>query len=304
MIEDIDKIENDITTVEYLYVQASNGILSLQNAINPGEGRIWRIIDRFENQGSSFLTDYNSAVEIEKYSLLKEQNQQLHPLTLKYLKDGHNWSLIDCPILDLIKIVPWDDINKYENSLNSWMGPLPNMRNEIQEKMWFRKTDGPDGKALLALDKSKITDSDFLQSLENITALQENYSKKIYPSEGTNPIGNAALVRTVAGEYPHFDQVVSVHCPVDIEVYNAAGKVIGAVYDNTIDATYAYDESDPLLLFVEGEEKVLVFPYENNYQIHIGIISIRIPGTLQQSKRSRQKDCGYIHNVCFPQQRI
>ena len=57
--------------------------------------------------------------------------------------------------------------------------------------------------------------------------------------------------------------MVTVACPVDVEVYNN-GNIVGRVTDNTID-----EDVTDIDAFVYNEEKNFLLPYENNYQIKL-----------------------------------
>lgn len=269
--EDIEKFENEITATEYLYIQASSGILQLEKKLEPGNGTVWNCIWNWEQDDKlpQFISNYYDAVQIETYSLLKAENQQLHPLVFKYLKDKNSWSIVDNDKLSWIRIVPSTKLNRYKSALKSWNVPFPDLRGDTQGKMWFTKSDGPDGKALLALDKSKITDPDFLLVIENIERLENEFLKKIYPVDGSNIISNMELIKNVLATYPEFCQAVSVHCPVDVTVYDPGGNIVAATVNGSIDKAYSYGEKNPLILFADAGGKIIVFPYEKDYKIEV-----------------------------------
>ena len=188
--KEIDRLETEITTEEYLFAQAASGLVQLENeAIRDRlAGDLGRL-----SESSPFLSSYDTAETIEQYSVLQAQNQVLHPLVLKYFRDPDNYGFLK--ILDWIGAFPKGRLDAYEAALEAWMGEAPELRGAMQDKMWFTKEDDPDGKALLALDRSRIEDPDLLAALEEIERLGEEYQKLLAPADGENEVGNQALLQ-------------------------------------------------------------------------------------------------------------
>ena len=257
LAEEIDRIETEITTEEYLFLQAAGGLVQLEDS----RGRVFENALHGLTESSPFVTSYDAAEMIEQYSVLQAQNQVLHPLVLKYFRDPGNYGLLGA--LDWIGAFPDDKLNAYEEKLEAWMGELPELRGAMQDKMWFTKKDGPDGKALLALDRDQIQDPDFLAALEEIERLGEEYQKILFPITGENEVGNLALLQEMDASYPDFSQVVSIHCPVNVEVYSSNKLIASTTSD------IPYDKENPIILFRDGQETTLVFPHDQKYQITI-----------------------------------
>ena len=56
-------------------------------------------------------------------------------------------------------------------------------------------------------------------------------------------------------------KVVSVHCPVDVEIYDADGVLVGRIKDNQIDGSVSAEVG----LYVDGDEKYIVLMEDKEY---------------------------------------
>lgn len=59
--------------------------------------------------------------------------------------------------------------------------------------------------------------------------------------------------------------VASVHCPVDVEVYNGIGALMAGVMDGKI----SYSSNTEVLILVDGDEKYVYMPPDTEYQIKL-----------------------------------
>lgn len=252
--------KGEITTLEYLYAQTIIGLEQLEDS----RDMLFENALHGVSESSPFVSSYYDAKSIEQYSVLQSQNQCLHPLVLKYFRNPVGYDDLLSGLAWIIGYFPDNEINEYEEKLEEWLGELPEpLRGSMQEKMWFTKKDGPDGKALLALDRDQIKDPDFLEALEEIERLGEEYQKLLFPITGENEVGNLALLQEMEASYPDFSQVVAIHCPVNVEVYSS-NELIASTTSNI-----PYNEENPIILLRDGQETTLVFPRDRNYKITI-----------------------------------
>ena len=66
------------------------------------------------------------------------------------------------------------------------------------------------------------------------------------------------------GTRPAF-KVAAVNCPVDVEVYDGQGNLIGKIVDNTVDPTISSD----ITAMVLGDSKILYLPCSQAYQLKL-----------------------------------
>ena len=250
--------EADVSALQYAFIHARGGINELikENGVT-GNSAVFNIIFR-QLQNSQYIANYEHAVRIEKYDLLKNENKILQPLTLKYFR-----SHLLGPVLS-------NRSNEYAGSLVQWMGSLPAFRYPTQSQIKLLAQN-------LLIERESIfevvkhqnvlPDRDIYDAIESLTRLESEFQKKILPTN-IYVLGNESLAQ-LAGIHITFNQTVSIKCPVDVAVYNSSGEKIGAISSGIIDETIPYDENNPLVLFVEDGTKTLIFPSENDYRIEI-----------------------------------
>lgn len=62
-----------------------------------------------------------------------------------------------------------------------------------------------------------------------------------------------------------FSKIIGILCPVDVEIINEEGDIVTTIIGQ--DVTY-YDESDDILVFIDGDEKVIYIANENRYTLN------------------------------------
>lgn len=80
-----------------------------------------------------------------------------------------------------------------------------------------------------------------------------------------NPLSSFVEYGQIAGE--RILRVIGVHCPVDVIVYDASGTPIAGVIDN--EACYYNSSFGEVMIFVEGDEKWIYIPNDQNCEIRL-----------------------------------
>ncbi|MCL1808197.1 MAG: leucine-rich repeat protein, partial [Clostridiales bacterium] len=70
---------------------------------------------------------------------------------------------------------------------------------------------------------------------------------------------------TISPGYNGKNRLVTVYCPVDVEVYNASGELVGAIVDNAV----ACAEDPNVQVYAVGDTKLLYFTDESDYAIKL-----------------------------------
>ena len=65
---------------------------------------------------------------------------------------------------------------------------------------------------------------------------------------------------------PKSSNYFSVNCPVDVEVYDENGELVGRIVNNAIDEAVASGEN-AISMFVDGDEKIFALPANGNYEV-------------------------------------
>ena len=72
----------------------------------------------------------------------------------------------------------------------------------------------------------------------------------------------------------NYFNVVGIHCPVDVKVYNSNGSLMSSVTNGKI----SYSSDTEVLVYVDGDEKYVIMPTETEYRIELSGTDI---GTMQ-----------------------
>lgn len=69
------------------------------------------------------------------------------------------------------------------------------------------------------------------------------------------------LFTLMVNQTANYTKKISIHCPVDVYVYDAEGNICGVIENNIVDPSY-----DSIFMYVEGDEKYICFT-EDDYTI-------------------------------------
>jgi len=213
---------------------------------------------------NGYIYSYNDVKTLNQMDYLYKGNASVDALLTKYLENWSATNSVSNPNdfgSNLLSL--YSDVK----SMATIVGiDLPKSLGSINDTISLIKTASG-----YVMDMKKVFDPDLVRLQSNMDKWIVSYTQDITtPAANLDLLGNSQLLSdSTNAASVILSQTIAVACPVDITVYNSSGTVIGKIVNNVVDPTYAYDESNPLVIFVENDTKILMFPSENNYRIEI-----------------------------------